>query len=362
MTALVTQAAGRAGPSSPACVALLAGVASASSASGLVKVKMLPFDNKSEFQVLVDHDRGDAARGDARDRAADEPLPRHGARGDGRPDLRRHRRALQLQRPRAPLLPAPLALRGRPAGEPRRARTSATPRATTSPSACGRRSSRSRRGAARGSRWSRSRPGRRCSTRWWPRSTARRRGARGRWRSDGPRPLRDDAGRRGRRRLDGGGARARARERSTGRRPGSRASRPTAAVETLAGPGAGRDVGRLDAPAAREPVPVRVRLSAADRGEPRAPPLAARRLARGRRRSRSASSRASSATPEPQPLVHKDLKPVVYVFGDLAGERESPVYAIAALNEKLDALKLPGRRAGRALLDRARPRPPTARP
>ena len=38
-----------------------------------------------------------------------------------------------------------------------------------------------------------------------------------------------------------------------------------AAVETLAGPGAGRDVARIDAPASREPVPVRVRLSAADR-------------------------------------------------------------------------------------------------
>ena len=38
-----------------------------------------------------------------------------------------------------------------------------------------------------------------------------------------------------------------------------------AAVETLAGPGAGRDVARIDAPSSREPVPVRVRLSAADR-------------------------------------------------------------------------------------------------
>jgi multidrug efflux pump subunit AcrB len=30
----------------------------------------------------------------------------------------------------------------------------------------------------------------------------------------------------------------------------------------------------------------------------------------------------------------------VYVFGDLAGERESPVYALRALNQKLDALRL----------------------
>ena len=46
-------------------------------------------------------------------------------------------------------------------------------------------------------------------------------------------------------------------------------------------------------------------------------------------------------TSEPQPVLHKDLKPVVYVFGDLAGERESPVYALAELNKKIDALRLP---------------------
>jgi multidrug efflux pump subunit AcrB len=116
---------------------------------------------------------------------------------------------------------------------------------------------------------------------------------------------------------------------------------PTAAaVETLAGPGAGRDVARLDVPRSREPVPVRVRLSAADRASrerrlslrvdsPLGGQIAVGELARVR------------MTPEPQPRVRKDLKPVVYVMGDLAGERESPVYAILDLNERLDALELP---------------------
>ncbi len=36
-------------------------------------------------------------------------------------------------------------------------------------------------------------------------------------------------------------------------------------AETLAGSGAGRDVARIEDPSAREPVPVRVRLSASDR-------------------------------------------------------------------------------------------------
>ena len=112
------------------------------------------------------------------------------------------------------------------------------------------------------------------------------------------------------------------------------------AVETLAGPGAGREVARIDAPSSREPVPVRVRLSAADRASRE------RRLAlrvdspMGGQVSVGELAQVERA-PEPQPLVRKDLKPVVYVMADLAGEKESPVYAILALNEKLDAVKLP---------------------
>ncbi len=113
-----------------------------------------------------------------------------------------------------------------------------------------------------------------------------------------------------------------------------------AAVETLAGPGAGRDVARLDVPRSREPVPVRVQLSAADRASrqkrlslrvdsPMGGQIAIGELA------------VVQTTPEPQPRVRKDLKPVVYVMGDLAGERESPVYAILELNERIDAIELP---------------------
>jgi multidrug efflux pump subunit AcrB len=87
-------------------------------------------------------------------------------------------------------------------------------------------------------------------------------------------------------------------------------------------------------------VPVRVRLSAADRAS------------QGRRLALRVDSPLGGQvavselavverTREPQPLVRKDLKPVVYVMGDLAGEKESPVYAILALNQKLDAFELP---------------------
>jgi len=113
-----------------------------------------------------------------------------------------------------------------------------------------------------------------------------------------------------------------------------------AAVETLAGPGAGRDVARLDAPSSREPVPVRVRLSAADRAS-RERRLSLRVDAPGGGQVSAGELAVTSRVREPQPRVRKDLKPVVYVMGDLAGEKESPVYAILELDRQLDALTLP---------------------
>ena len=38
-------------------------------------------------------------------------------------------------------------------------------------------------------------------------------------------------------------------------------------------------------------------------------------------------------------IFHENLMPVSYVFGDLAGAIESPVYALSALNKKIDAIK-----------------------
>ncbi len=75
---------------------------------GSVKVKMLPFDNKSEFQVILNMPEGTPAGADRPGGRARWPRRRaRRARGDRLPGLRRHGRALQLQRPGAPLLPAP---------------------------------------------------------------------------------------------------------------------------------------------------------------------------------------------------------------------------------------------------------------
>jgi multidrug efflux pump subunit AcrB len=43
-----------------------------------------------------------------------------------------------------------------------------------------------------------------------------------------------------------------------------------------------------------------------------------------------------------EPRFHKNLAPVSYVFGELTGAEESPVYALMALNRKLDALRAHG--------------------
>jgi multidrug efflux pump subunit AcrB len=45
--------------------------------------------------------------------------------------------------------------------------------------------------------------------------------------------------------------------------------------------------------------------------------------------------------------VRKDLRPAIYVTGDVAAQIESPVYAILAMNEKLDAVRVNGARIAR---------------
>ena len=45
--------------------------------------------------------------------------------------------------------------------------------------------------------------------------------------------------------------------------------------------------------------------------------------------------------PVDQSIYHKNLMPVVYVTGDVAGVKESPVYAILEMKKKIDAIQLP---------------------
>jgi multidrug efflux pump subunit AcrB len=52
------------------------------------------------------------------------------------------------------------------------------------------------------------------------------------------------------------------------------------------------------------------------------------------------------STREPS-RVRKDLRPAIYVTGDVAGAIESPVYAMLAINKKLDAIRVNGVRIAR---------------
>jgi multidrug efflux pump subunit AcrB len=142
---------------------------------------------------------------------------------------------------------------------------------------------------------------------------------------------------------------------------------PAAVIQTLAAAGAGAPLGsfhvergaaqvpmvlqlapaqrarledllQLTVPGRRGPVPLSelVRVEGGIGGG--APDLeAGNRLLRPRQRANSAAGAAAGRVDPP--VFHKNLMPVAYVFGDLAGEIESPVYALSALNRKLDALR-----------------------
>jgi multidrug efflux pump subunit AcrB len=104
--------------------------------------------------------------------------------------------------------------------------------------------------------------------------------------------------------------------------------------------GSGETAGLLHDPRAREDIPIVIRLPRADRslesirslrlnGATANPPVAIAALTRTLRTQEEAS------------LYHKNLQAVTYVTGDLAGEDESPVYAILKMNEAIARLTLP---------------------
>ncbi len=77
-----------------------------------VRVKMLPFDNKSEFQVIIDMPDGTPLEQTTRVAQALGAISGPATRSHELPDLCRHVRPLQLQRAGAALLFAPSAQSG----------------------------------------------------------------------------------------------------------------------------------------------------------------------------------------------------------------------------------------------------------
>ena len=111
---------------------------------------------------------------------------------------------------------------------------------------------------------------------------------------------------------------------------------PSQAVDAAAAFYGGRAVGTLRAPESPEPVPVSLRLAAADRADLAA--LSALQMGTGTPLSEMVHTQTDSAPPE---IHHKNLRRVVYVLGDVAGKAESPVYAIAGLRPRVQALATP---------------------
>jgi multidrug efflux pump subunit AcrB len=112
-------------------------------------------------------------------------------------------------------------------------------------------------------------------------------------------------------------------------------SAEVASVVQMAGSGAA--AGLLHDPDAREDVPILLRLPRADRGS-----LDAVRAIRIGPASVSVGELTRPVlADEEQSIYHKNLLPVTYVTADVAGELESPVYAILQMNRSLSSVRVP---------------------
>ena len=114
------------------------------------------------------------------------------------------------------------------------------------------------------------------------------------------------------------------------------AAADVAAVVGLAGGGA--PAGLVHDPHAREDVPIVLRLPAAQRGS-----LDALQSIRLQGRTPVAVGELTRAvlSAEETSIYHKNLMPVTYVTADVAGEIESPVYAILQMNRALGEIRFP---------------------
>ncbi len=91
---------------------------------------------------------------------------------------------------------------------------------------------------------------------------------------------------------------------------------------------------------AREPVPVTVEMDRADRSSVDALDAIKLKGADGSLVALRELTRVDHTTLQPS-IYRKNMRRVIYVTGDVAGSEESPVYAIFKMNEALDHLRLP---------------------
>jgi multidrug efflux pump subunit AcrB len=102
----------------------------------------------------------------------------------------------------------------------------------------------------------------------------------------------------------------------------------------------GANAGLLHSPQSREDIPIQVRLSRADRSSMES--LEQVKLpAPGNALVSLGEVTTTTQTTIDQSIYRKNMQPVVYVTGDVAGAEESPVYAIMAMNRAIEKLATP---------------------
>jgi multidrug efflux pump subunit AcrB len=102
----------------------------------------------------------------------------------------------------------------------------------------------------------------------------------------------------------------------------------------------GTDAGLMHVPNEREDVPIRVQLARRSRSSAEALRGLYLNAADGAMVPLGELVRVNSSTID-KDIYRKNLRDVVYVIGDVAGAEESPVYAIGKMGGKIDALKIP---------------------
>jgi multidrug efflux pump subunit AcrB len=112
---------------------------------------------------------------------------------------------------------------------------------------------------------------------------------------------------------------------------------PAAVAAVVRMAGSGDTVGLLHDERAREDTPIVIRLPRHERSLETVQSI---RL-RGARPVAVGELTTAVTTPEAPSLYHKNLQPVTYVTGDLAGANGSPLYVILQMNKEIARLSLP---------------------
>ena len=312
----------------------------------LVRVKMMPFDNKNEFQVVSTCPRARRSRTTARVASATGVGGPGRRDGRQRPAVRGRLGALQLQRPRAALLSQARSAPRRSAGEPR-----AEGRTRGAEPRCGRPRAPApgadretiRRNHPGGGSCRRARPCCRPSSR---KSMGRIR--RGGW------PWLPQSSRSSSRppawSIPTGWSKPRiqrSRSPSTSEKAAAAGLSAAAVAAVVRMAGSGESAGLLHDERAREDVPIVIRLPRGDRSLEAVQSIrlrgsSAEALAKAGTRPVAVGELTSAVGTQEEPsLYHKNLQAVTYVTGDLAGANGSPVYAIMQMNKPIGRLSLP---------------------